>query len=201
MIHLNSNLLCAVDVLTTGPKPFHDDLIEICFLPLDFALNPHTKHLPFHLKIKPRRPENIDIKNIKMPKPVIVDHMINGYDADSAADLFDEWFSKLKLKEGKKIVSLGFHWGQNIPFLMDWLGYENMTYRISREYRDIMTVGLFLNDKADNRIEQIPFPKVEFNFLCNYLNIELTNKENCLARTLLILKCYRKMLTLEKGIT
>lgn len=173
MIHLNGNLLCAIDTETTGLRPYHHDVIEVCFLPLDNYCRPSTKHMAFNMKLKPRRPDNIDMQAMSVNKMSLFDIMKTGVDPDAAADLFDEWFTKLGLPEGKRISPLAQNWGHDKHFLSDWLGHENFEYRIDGRYRDTMSTALYLNDKADVNVEQVPFPKVNLRYLCNCLKIDL----------------------------
>ena len=49
-----------------------------------------------------------------------------GLDPYKAADLFDEWFQKLGLPFGKKILPLAHNWPFEQAFLSRWLGQMSL---------------------------------------------------------------------------
>lgn len=194
MIHLNGHQLCAVDTETTGLKPFHHDLIQVCILPLDEALRPRRDVLPFYTEMAPRRPENTDFNAMRINKLEYCKLIQRALDADRIADLFDEWYKKLKLPYNKKIVPLAHNWIHDYAFIWDWLGWENMHGMFDYHYRDTMHAALFQNDLADHHIEQTPYPKVDLRYLCSILKVENKQKHDALADCLATTDCYRRIL-------
>ena len=195
MKHLNGNIICAIDVETTGLVPFFHDPIQVAFLPLDFELRPDPEILPFEVKLKPRRPENIDYNAIKHQKNSLNDIIVNGLDPDFAADLFMEWFNKLPAREGKRIMPLCQNFPFDSGFLRDWLGEESFKYVIDNRYRDTMSIATYLNDVAYFQVEQYPFPKVHLQYLttCLKLNFDPTKGHDALYDAAKTAEVYRAM--------
>lgn len=171
MLHLNGNVLCAIDVETTGLIPGYHDIIQVCFLPLGFDLRPDKKRLPFELMLVPRRPENIDFDAVKVNKKNINRLLAGGIDPDRGADLFDEWCKRLKMPEKCKISPLAHNWPFDRAFIIDWLGPLNFEHWIDSRYRDTMATALYLNDKADFHGEHYPFPKVHLRYCASQCGI------------------------------
>ena len=171
MIHLNGNLLCVIDTETTGTVPFYHDVIQFACLPLNNKLEPHERHIPFEIKMKPGRPENIEPEALRRNKNNLLDICSNGYEPTVAADLFDDWFERLELPMDKRIMPLAQNWPFDRPFVMDWLGPENFNHRIDGRFRDTLSTALYLNDAADMQSEQVPFPKQQLKYLAACLRI------------------------------
>lgn len=175
MIHLNGNLLCAVDIETTGLDVNKHEIYEIAILPLDSLMRPRTDILPFDTTMQPINKENIDWEGMKKSnnQEKVVKACTNGIDPFNAAEFLLEWFHKLKLPERKKIVPLAHNWaGIDKLFIQQWLGPLTFDLIFHFHYRDTMTTALYLNDRADKQVEQIPFPKVGLQYLVSSLKIE-----------------------------
>src|SRR4030042_166775 len=134
--HLNGNLLCAVDCETTGLIPGKHDIWQICVLPLDADIKPLKTIMPFYVELRVKRPENIDHKAIKIAKVNWLEKQTRALEPFMAADLFDEWFEKLGLPLGKKIVPLGQNWPFDREFILEWLGHETFHQLFFPHYRD-----------------------------------------------------------------
>lgn len=194
LIHTNGNLLCAIDCETTGDKAGYHDLIQVCVLPLDYDLKPMKTILPFYTDIRPRRPENCSPELIKRNRERICDAMARGLDPDRGADLFDEWFEKLRLAPDKKIMPLAHNWPFDRGFILDWLGFENFNYRIHGHYRDSMAAALFMNDRNDAQGEQVQFARIGLSNVGSRLNIVNDNPHDALADCLACAEIYRQLI-------
>lgn len=212
--HLNSNIICAVSIKTTGYTPFYHDLVSIAIVPLNGVFGINKDYIPFCLDIVPNRPENIDwdLKNAitmesnSVNKNIDTEDIItsrsrlskiaaDGMDSFKAAELLEAWFEKLNLKEKKKIVPLAYNWKFSAPFILDWLaGPLNFDYFFDSRYRDIATIACFLNDYEDWRNRPVPFPKVTKKYLCSQLKIEHDHRDDCVADCLIIREIYLSML-------
>lgn len=196
MKHLNRHIICAIDTETTGLEPFYNDLIQIAILPADMDLKPDKDILPFHCLIKPRRPENITWETLKPSmQGLIRKAMIEGFDADVAADLLNEWFEKLPIPENKRILPLGHNWAFDQAYVRDWLGQHNYEYMFDGRYRDTQVVSQFLNDVADAQVENYPFPKCGLQYLvtCLKLDFDPTKGHDAFYDALKTLEVYRTM--------
>jgi oligoribonuclease (3'-5' exoribonuclease) len=136
MIHLNGNLLCAIDTETTGLRPFYHDICEICILPLDANIEILKDITPFYCQIIPRNVDRIDLSAMSVNKLQMSNIMRYGIDSFKAADLFEQWFNNLGLGIRKKISPLAQNWKFDWAFIMDWLGVQNMDYFFDGRYRD-----------------------------------------------------------------
>jgi DNA polymerase III, epsilon subunit and related 3''-5'' exonucleases len=197
MMHLNGNLLCAVDVETTGLDPAKHDVIQIAVLPLDSEIKPLKTVFPFYMNMAPKRPENIDYNAMAVSKIDCVKLINNSIDPWKAVDLFEEWFTKLNLPVGKKIVPLAHNWQFDRSFILEWLGGPKcFEFFFHHCYRDSMTASLYLNDRAEQFIEKIPIPKVTLSYCGSVLGVPNAKAHDALQDCIQTAEVYRRMLTM-----
>jgi len=198
MIHLNGNLLCAVDVETTGLRPGYHDIIQIAVLPLDSQIRPIQNIRPFYVAaMKPKRLENIDKAAPKAHRINMAELCLKGLDPWKAVDLFEEWFERLELPVGKRIVPLAHNWVFDRAFVIDWLGELSFEHFFDYHYRDSMVAAEYLNDRADHHVEKYPFPKVSLEYCCNILNVTNADAHNALADCVATAEVYKRMLMMQ----
>lgn len=196
MVHLNGDMLCAVDIKTTGPTVGYHELLQIAIVPLNNVLVPQEIHLPFDIWIKPRY---LDRSDPAYERTCYFDRLIsNGQSLDATMDLFDSWFRSLNLFRGKRISILCEDWKHIGPFLQHWLGEEYYHSCFSPLSRELKVVAAFLDDRADFSVQQIPFPvshKFRTSSLARYLNIPFERSEirDSLTKAYLIAKVYKTM--------
>jgi DNA polymerase III epsilon subunit-like protein len=195
MQHLNGNLLCSIDVETSGLKAGFHDMLQICILPLDGALNPNQKHTPFILNLKPKRPENADPGAFRVNKLSLADCILKGIDPYSAADMFEEWFFKLQLMDRKKICPLAHNWPFDRGFIIDWLGDETYNQFFDYHSRDTAVIANYLNDRADFANERYPFPKINLTYLSSQLQVENPDAHTAVGDAMTTALCYKKLLS------
>src|SRR5262245_48167435 len=172
MIHLNSNLLCALRISKSGPRPRYHDLIEICVIPVNSTWRPMTTIMPFYQMIQPKRKENIEDASLATVNREELYHICeHGIDAYAALDLFDMWFENLMLKTRKKISLLVSNWGEDREFVLDWVQPEGYAQYFDHRIRDVSVAALYANDKADSRAEPVPYPKTHLQYLCSQLKV------------------------------
>jgi len=200
MKHLNDNILCVIDIETTGLTPGVNEIVEICVLPLDFALDPDRVIMPFSIEIAPLNVKQIDpdIHNIQKKTTYsinsetvcgsmdrIQDIARRGLHPEKAGELFVKWFEGLNLRPQKRICPIAHNWVFDRPFIVEWLGQKTFDYCFNPQYRDTMGMALFANDSADARGEDCPYPKVNLAYLCSQLKIERigihTALDDCVA--------------------
>lgn len=204
--HLNGNQLCVVDTETTGLIAGYHDLIQVCVMPLDSFFKPlvDEKILPFILKIKPRRPENVDLKAMSINKMELCDIMKNGIDPDQAADYFERWFENLNLPKteykNKKLAPLAQNWIFDRGFLIDWLGPLGFDHCFHYEARDTMTAALYINDRASYKAEPIPLPKVNLSYLASQLKVQNERAHDAVSDSVTCAEIYRRMLMMPVAL-
>lgn len=207
MIHLNGNLLAAVDVETTGTVPGKHDIWQVCVLLLDGDIQPDKRVAPFYMELKPKRPDNIDPKAISIGRMEFAMKMQRANDPWDAAEWFDEWFEKLKkqlgtrpplLPEGKKLVPVAQNWPFDRSFLIDWLGHTSFEAFFHPWYRDTLPVAQYLNDRYSKDTScvlpaKVPFPKSNLGYLCSQLKVKNLKAHDALQDCIATAECYRLM--------
>lgn len=181
MKNLNGNLLCAIDVETTGLNPLLNSILDIAIIPLNNLCNVDKTKKIFNIQMKPKIGGIVDFEALKaqykeeshnasdpgnqhthkvcIEEQYLSRCMIEGIDPDSGAELFMRWFDKLGLGMKKRIVPLAHNWPFDQSFIKDWLG--NLTYELCFDprMRDTLTISNYENDVADFRNVPFPYPK------------------------------------------
>lgn len=194
-VHLNGNLMCAIDIETSGLQPLYHDILQLSIVPVAPNITPSKEFPIFHIKIKPARPERADLmKGIN--KALFTDCINNGMAPETAEERLREWFNDLDLPLRKKIVPLGHNYVNfDRLFIMDWLGGPCSYDEFFRsDSRDTLHSALFLNDMADWFSEKIPFPKWSLSYLCSQLGVENPNPHDAVSDCLATIACYRKLM-------
>lgn len=193
MVHLNGNLLCAVDVETTGTDPLKNDIWQVCILPLDSFIKPLKGVLPFYMDMQLKNPENIDYKAVSIGKANLAELQLRAIDPWKCVDLFIEWFEKLRLPEKKKIAPLASNWLFDRDFLIEWLGRQSFDHYFHFHYRDTQAAALFMNDRADQHIERVPHPKVGLSYLGTLYDVKNLKAHDALQDCVATAEVYRLM--------
>jgi len=192
MVHLNGNKLCAIDCETTGLDSSIHEIIEIAIVVLDSFVKP-TGEL-FHIFKIPERPSVIDDKALRVQHLKKVDIMTRGVDNFTAIEAFEDWFNTLGLRPLKTIVPIGHNYAFDRDFLRAWLGCNAYDTFFSSQYRDTMGVANYMNDRADFRSEQYPYPKRSLQYLCNQVQLENPAKHTALGDAVTTAEVYRRFL-------
>lgn len=201
MKHLNDNIICAIDIETTGPMPGFHDLVAISIVPtVGFKID--KRILPLDIYMRPRRPENYSPQARPRRNTVISNYIQNGIDSYTAASVFDQWYEKLRLKEHKRILPLSYNWTHKAPFVMDWLSNDDD----GRPYyfdafdkvivRDLSTMLQYWNDVACVQAEHFPFTKQRLHMLAEKLGVHWTRPSTPLSRCFAIIEVWQKLLQL-----
>lgn len=192
MTHLNGNLLCAIDVETTGFIAGHHDLIQVAVLPLDSEIKPLKSVLPFFMELQPKY-GNIDKEAAAVNKLNVAELILRSLDAYKVADLFVEWVGKIGLPVGRKLVPLAHNWQFDKGFVQDWLGPETFNSIFHYHYRDSMIAALYLNDRADFHVEKIPLSKVSLAWCCSQLGVHNEKAHDALSDCVATAEVYRRL--------
>ena len=200
MKHLNDNIPCVIDVRTSGQRPAYHDIIEICIVPVAPGFLPNKEILPFHMYMHPKRSENLDWSFFtKHERAYIQRHLNVTIDPWTCQDLFEQWYTKLGLRDRKRIQPIAYDWARQRMFIQDWFGYSEKDDSFFYDffdpfrYRDLATIALYLNDLAWCNHEPYPIQKQNFAYICNRLNVVYSNPKTCMVRCFAILECWRKL--------
>jgi DNA polymerase III epsilon subunit-like protein len=193
---LHGNVMCAVDVETTGTEFGFHEVIQVAFVPLDENLEPHPDLKFFYMNVAPYFPE----------RQTLSARMKHGLDAnklaeecltqEQAADLLDAWFMKLNLPLGKRLVPLAHNYAFERGFLTHWLGLDTFDNMIQCHPRDTMIFGALLNDLSTWHGGPKSFPLLALPEMCKLLGVKLDNAHDALADSLATARCYREILRL-----
>ena len=194
LIHLHGNILCAIDTETTGLVAGYHDIWQVCILPLDCNFEPNKDVIPFYMDIKVKNPERINKRAIALSKGNFASKQVRAIDPWTCADLLDDWFVKLDLPLGKKIVPVAQNWPFDRGFLLEWLGAETFNDLFSYRYRDTMVTAAFLSDAADYHFNPLPFQGISLAALCTHYGITNQKAHDSLQDCIVTAQIYQRML-------
>lgn len=200
-IHLNGNVFCAVDTETTGLDPERNSVIEVCILPLNSDYSINKSILPFNMQMQPIPGKVVDREAMQVNKLDLSKIMLTCLDAYKVADILFDWFEKLRLPSGKRIVPIAQNWPFDRAFLISWLGIKTYELMFDRHYRDTMEYALNLNDVADLRGHKIPFPKVNLGFLAKRFGIVNPDPHRSLGDCVTTAAVYKELLKFNDVVT
>lgn len=195
MLHLNGNLLAAIDTETTGIDPTTHEIIEIAIIPLTHALKPHPNIIPFSLKLKPDKPENIDYAAMSCNKAELMQLLLNGVAQATAADMLDRWFASIGLGENKRLVPVGHNYTSfDRLFINEWIGKANYAHIFDFHDRDTFIIAQYLNDRSWFVNEKPPFPKQGLSYVASQLGIKNPAPHTALGDAWTAGEIYRKIM-------
>lgn len=191
MKHFNGHLLCAVDVETTGLHAGFHDIWQIAVVPLNADLQRNKNYKIFSTLIKPRNPQNYDVKSISRKK--LAEVIVHALEADQVADLFQEWFNRLDLGLKRLIMPLAHNWPFDYSFIKDWLGHLRMEDIFHGHFRDTMSLALSMNDLSAFELTAYPYPKLTLGSMCARLNVVNHCPHDALSDAVATAEVYRRM--------
>ena len=208
MKHHNDNMLCAIDIETSGLIAGHHEILQIAAIPLgdDYEWN---KHLNFFDKyIRPNFPERIDSEAIKAlkredtsldyEKAIISKEKIaricnEGVSQDRSIDMFLDWFERLHLKPKKRLIPVGHNLHFDMAMIRHWLGEASFNLIFDPRWRDTMIVALFWNDVDGFHGDRCKFKDAKLSTLCNVLGVENNMAHNAFDDAMATARCYGRM--------
>ena len=192
---MNHNLLCALDVETTGLEAGYHDLVQVAIVPLDDNLDPMSMS-PFYMNIRPNNPERADAKAMEI-NGLSMEQLMECPRDYQVAECLDEWFRSLDLPMYKKMIYLTQNAPFDIPYMKHWLGVPGFERYFHRRGRDTMFLALGKNDEAAWKNQPIPFKYVGLKNLCEVFGIVLDNHHDSLADCVATAKVYRELLRMS----
>jgi DNA polymerase III epsilon subunit-like protein len=208
MKHHNDNLLVAVDVETTGLESGYHEIVQIAVVPLGDDFEWYRPMMFFSHNMRPNHPErmnpeamrvikksddSLDYGMVVTEKAALARFVNEGIDQDRCADLFMDWFEKLRLKPKKKLIPVGHNLQFDMPMIKAWLGKEAFEYIFDPRCRDTMGVSLFWNDVDGFRGDRCTFKDVRLGSLCVSLKVENLKAHNAFDDAIATARCYGRM--------
>lgn len=216
MKNLNGNLLCSIDVETSGFDPNVNSMLEIAIVPLD-DLCRVSKHFPIlEMQLRPWEGAMIEYDALKtqfrvnspnasdpgdqhsqkitIEKEFLTRCILGGVDYVQSSEIFYEWFNDLKLAPRKRIVPLAHNWIFDRKFVDHWLGGSGAEHHFDPRYRDTLAVSNFENDIADFRNEPFPYPKNRLSEVCTRLGVQQRSRHRALDDAVNTAEAYRRIM-------
>lgn len=192
--HLMGNLMCAVDVETTGRVPCHHEIIQIAVQPLDSDFQVISGIVPFYTEIIPEYPKRADKGAMKIHGLELAKIAQYAPTQLKAADMFYDWFERLKLPLNKRIVPLAHNWAFEKGFLLAWLGIDAFDDMFHMHPRDSMQLAISINDRHTFRCQQRPWASVSLYSLCKKLGVVNERPHDALCDARAEAKIYRQLI-------
>jgi hypothetical protein len=196
MQHMNNNLMCSIQIRTSGPNPGEHEILQLALMPLNRFLKVHEEIPVIDMKFKLEYPGNLDMDYCRLKQSDIAECAVRGIDKYKMVEIFDRWYREIRLPFRKKILPLGYDWGSVKPFLVEWLGQALYDEIFAPECRDVLMCALFMNDRAGVRVEKIPFAKTDLGYLCSCARIEHIDKNAPLSDCDSVAQLYDHLLRL-----
>ena len=194
--HTNGNVICAIDVETTGLNPLYHEITQISIVALNSELEPNKDFLPFLYYFKPEHPERYDMEARRVSGIDLETLNQRGVDQTKCQDMLLEWVEKLQLPFQKRIMPLGHNYGFDKSFIQEWLGPKTYDLVFDYHYRDSMTLALGLNDWFAFRGAPCPFPFVNLSGVCRVLGVSQEQKHDAYFDAMASAQAYRAMIKL-----
>lgn len=197
MIHTNGDLLCAIDIETTGLDVERHEIWQIACIPLNADFVPEGKTLDLYIA-----PDHPDRREHLAPGQDATFEIArsSGLDKELAKDLFDRWFRGFGLPENKRLIPVVMNWaGVDKPFLEKFFGITHMSMYFDARVRDLMRAATFLNDHRAMNTNPVPFagPRaLGLKQIARALGIdtELYKFHDAVCDATITALCYRKLL-------
>lgn len=193
-IHVNSNIICAIDIRIGGENPIGSDLLEVVCIPLNHSYKMHREFKMFQVKIRPSW--RVDRKLARLNEHIFREYEQSPHDAIGSFSLFEYWVKEtLELKENKKLIPLVWDWGSVKPWIEMWCGgSETFNYYFHESVRDMLPVLNFINDRCDFWGEDVKFKHPTMYQLLERNEVSLIDKNSCPANCKALIDAHYQML-------
>lgn len=192
MTHVNMNLLCAIELLTTGIDPNVHDICEVALIPLNNRIQIADEVPPLCIQMVPWNVE--PGKKYRLKRDTLLQYAQNGVPPTTGASIFEAWFDDLPFtRRNHKIMPLAYNWPMKRLFIEKWLGHHHCRKFFHLQYRDILSTGIYLNDRDTFRNEFPKHPKVTLAYLGNCREVEVDERTDPMEKCLAIAEIYKRM--------
>ncbi len=199
MTHYNSNILCSIDVETTGLDPKINDIWQIAVLPLNSDFEPlkevtgpngTRKIIPFYANLKISNVDSVDKRAIGN-REEFVRMQQTAFDPYDCADLLVDWFERLSLGPNKRLLPLAQNWPFDKSFIVEWLGEKTFDLLFSPRYRDSMVIAAFQSDRQGYLNQKVTLAQYNLTYLAYHAQYKNPKPHDALQDCIATAKIYK----------
>lgn len=198
MVHLNGSLIAAIDYETLGRRAGYHDIVQMAVVPLNSDLRPYEGIRPFYTTMRPTHPERVERQAMRV-HGLDLDHLLmHAPEPGRVQDLLLEWYEKLELPFGKKLVPLAHNWAFEKGFTEAWLGADLMETLFYGTARDSMLVAGYINDKEAMSGNTPPFPMLGLKSMALKFGIINEKPHDAYHDSITEAEVYRTLVKMDK---
>ena len=199
MKHFNGNVLCAVDVETTGVDPVFNEIWQIAILPLNSDFEPlkevegpngNRKIIPFYCNMKISNPASIHKAAIGN-REEFIQIQKTAFDPYDCADLLVDWFERLSLGPNKRLFPLAQNWVFDRRFIIEWLGPQTFDLLFSPRYRDTLVCAAYQSDRQGYNNDKVTLAQYNLSYLAHHANYKNQKPHDALQDCITTAKVYK----------
>lgn len=198
MVHLNGNLIAAIDYETLGRRAGYHDIVQMAVVPLNSDLRPLAGVRPFYTSIKPLHPERVERAAMAV-HGLSLDHlMMHAPERDRVQDLLVEWYENLELPYGKKLIPLAHNWAFEHGFTVAWLGVDLTETMFYGTARDSMLTAGYINDREATMGNPAPFAMLSLKSMALKFGIVNEKPHDAYHDSITEAEVYRTLVRMDK---
>lgn len=193
----NGNLICAVDIETTGADPFTHEIIQVAFVPLDTNYEMLKGVRPFYTDVRPLSPETADPAATRVHGLGMDELVTHAPHPDRVLEKFEKWVEDLELAFDRKLIMLAHNGSFEVKFLERWFGPAFFNKAFNACSRDSMLAAIAVNDHAVFHGRRPPFERVSLPWLCEHFGINNPKAHDAFADATAGALVYRNILQMD----
>ena len=194
---MNGNLVCAVDIETTGADPDKHEIIQVAFAPLNTNYEMLEGVRPFYMDVAPLTPETADPAATRVHGLSLDDLVASAPHPDRVLEKFYTWFENLELAFDRKLIMLAHNHSFEVKFLSKFFGPDYFNKAFNACTRDSMGAAIAVNDHAVFHGRRPPFERVSLPWLCEHFGISNPKAHDALADATAGALVYRNILQMD----
>lgn len=192
----HGNLICAIDIETTGADVKLHDIIQLAVVPLDHNYEPLTTIPAFTSYMRPLRPENADPEATRVHN-IDLDSLAVAPTAERVIDRWIEWVNRIELAFDRRLIMLAHNSAFEHRFLIKLLGDKLYYTLFNANTRDSLTLALGINDMAVQQGKAPPFERCNMGWLCNHFGIDNPKAHDAYHDAIACAKLYQALLKVD----
>jgi len=189
----HGNLVCAIDIETTGSDVEKHEIIQVAIVPLDIDFTPLKSLRPFVSYVRPERPEDADpeatcVHGIEIPT------LCHAPSGERVIDRITEWVNDLELAYDRRLIMLAHNASFEHRFLVRFLGNDLYYNIFNANTRDSQVLALGINDLAVARGRKPPFERCSMGWLGKHFGIVNAHHHDAYHDAVACAALYRELL-------